>query len=82
MSQIEKLLDRLKSKPSDFAWSELERILGALGYRQEKGDGSRRRFFHSETGDVISLHEPHAKKILKAYQIRDIVAHLRQKGYL
>ena len=82
MSQHEKLLERLKGKPKDFAWSELERVLGALGYEQEKGDGSRRRFFNPQTGAVISLHEPHPRKILKAYQMKDVLMHLREKGCL
>ena len=68
MSQREKLLERLKSKPKDFGWEELERLLAGLGYEQEKGSGSRRKFYNAETEALVSLHEPHPRKTLKSYQ--------------
>ena len=82
MSRQEKLLDRLKQKPKDFTWSELETLFTGLGYRQEAGSGSRRRFIHEKTMAVISLHEPHPRKELKAYQVRDVLAHLKEEKYL
>jgi predicted RNA binding protein YcfA (HicA-like mRNA interferase family) len=82
MSQHRKLLERLRSKPTDFIWSELETALEGIGYRQERGGGSRRKFVHSESGAIISLHQPHPQKELKAYQIRDIVLHLKSEGHL
>jgi predicted RNA binding protein YcfA (HicA-like mRNA interferase family) len=82
MSQQAKLLERLKRKPKDFTWGELETVLEGFGYQQERGSGSRRKFIHPETGAMISLHEPHPRKVLKAYQIRDVVDHLREEGYL
>ena len=82
MSQQEKLLDRLKRKPKDFTWSELESLLAGFGYRQEVGSGSRRKFIHEKTGVVISLHEPHPRKELKTYQVRDVLAHLKEEKYL
>jgi predicted RNA binding protein YcfA (HicA-like mRNA interferase family) len=82
MSRGKKLLERLKTKPKDFTWAELEAVLDGLGYRQEKGSGSRRKFIHEETGAMISLHQPHPRKELKSYQIRDILTHLREEHYL
>jgi predicted RNA binding protein YcfA (HicA-like mRNA interferase family) len=82
MSQNRKLLDRLMRKPKDFTWAELEKVLEALGYEQEKGSGSRRKFYNKTTNAVISLHEPHPQKELKAYQIREVLDHLRQERYL
>jgi len=82
MSQQAKLLERLKRKPKDFTWGELETLLAGLGYKQERGSGSRRKFIHAETGAIISLHEPHPRNVLKAYQVRDLVDHLREEDYL
>jgi len=82
MSQHEKLLDRLKRKPKDFTWSELETLLAGLGYGQEPGRGSRRKFVHERTSVVISLHEPHPGNELKAYQVREVLAHLKEEKYL
>ncbi len=82
MSQWQKLIDRLKGKPKDFTWGELERLLHGCGYEQDEGSGSRRRFFNQKTGAIISLHKPHPRKELKDYQIRDVLIHLREEGYL
>ncbi len=82
MSQKEKLLERLRGKPKDFTWNELERVLLSLGYELESGSGSRRKFFNVKTGDVISLHQPHPNNILKGYQVRDVLSHLKERGEL
>lgn len=82
MSQKKKLLERLKTKPKDFTWEELESVLTSFGYQAESGAGSRRKFFNSKTGDAINLHQPHPKNILKSYQIRDVLIHLKEKGLL
>jgi HicA toxin of bacterial toxin-antitoxin, len=82
MSQREKLLQRLKNKPKDFAWDELETLLGGLGYAQETGSGSRRKFYNEETQALISLHEPHPRKTLKSYQVNDVLSHLKERGVI
>ena len=82
MSQQAKLVERLKSKPKDFSWEELERLLSGFGYKQVEGSGSRRKFVHGKTGAIISLHKPHPRNELKAYQIRDVLTHLREEGYV
>lgn len=82
MSKHEKLLNRLQTKPTDFGWNELERLLSSLGYEQEKGDGSRRKFIHSESKVVISLHQPHPSNVLKQYQVKEILAHMKEEGSL
>ncbi|MDX5429061.1 MAG: type II toxin-antitoxin system HicA family toxin [Bacteroidota bacterium] len=75
MSKIEKLIDRLQSKPRDFTWSELKRVLKYFGYVERKGKGSRRKFIHQD-GTTIILHEPHPKPVLKIYMIELVLQHL------
>lgn len=84
MANEQKLVAKLTATPTptDFRWSELESLLGKLGFEQRTGSGSRRKFFHSETKCLISLHEPHPKPILKPYMIKDIVSKLREHGFL
>ncbi|MFZ5972337.1 MAG: type II toxin-antitoxin system HicA family toxin [Bacteroidota bacterium] len=82
MSKIEKALIRLKSKPKDFTWGELQRILAHLGYIELKGSGSRRKFINKKKGVVLSLHEPHPRPILKSYAVEIIVQHLINEGLL
>ena len=78
MSKVEKLIEKLKSKPKDFTWAELQKVLSHFGYEEKAGKGSRRKFISTD-GKVISLHEPHPKKILKSYRIEQIVEHLELK---
>jgi predicted RNA binding protein YcfA (HicA-like mRNA interferase family) len=84
MGRVEKLIERLTSKPTDFGWDELVRLLAGFGYqaaKRGKTGGSRRRFVHPDFGD-ITLHEPHPAKILKKYQIDQIIETLEEKGLL
>lgn len=82
MANYEKLLDRLRTRPKDFRWSELKTLLRGLGYEEEKGSGSRRKFYNPRTGVSINLHQPHPKNELKAYQVKEILDHLKQEGLL
>lgn len=81
MSRKQKLIAKLKSKPKDFTWNELVTLLKALGYRElRRGStgGSRRRFAH-ETAAMISLHRPHPRPELKAYQLDLVLETLVQE---
>ena len=80
VSQQTKLLEKLKSKPKDFRWDELEKLLRGFGYKLEQNRGSRRKFVHEDSGVMISLHKPHPGNELKSYQIADVLAHLKQEG--
>jgi hypothetical protein len=84
MSRQEKLISRLLSVPKDFTWEELIKVLTSFGYREIKGGktgGSRRRFA-DENKNVITLHKPHPANIVKDYAIREVIAHLKGKGYI
>ena len=76
MSRIEKLLERILSKPNDFTWKEMKKVLKHFDYSEKSGNGSRRKFINEE-GKIITLHEPHPKKILKKYMIELIIEHLK-----
>jgi hypothetical protein len=77
MSKLDKLLARLAAMPKDFTWDELKTILDSLGYTMKKGNGSRRKFIHNETLDIINLHEPHPQKVLKPYALKQVVEKLK-----
>ena len=83
MARIQKLIARLLSYPRDFTWDELVKILNHFGYQElkvGKTGGSRRKFADSEKR-IISMHKPHPTKILKRYQLEDIVNVLQERGY-
>ena len=81
MTKRDKLLQRFLTKPKDFSWQELVRLLEGLGYELVPGGktgGSRMRFVHT-VHPPITLHRPHPKPILKRYQMEDIANVLKQE---
>lgn len=85
MSRFEKLLKRFLSKPKDFSYDELTRLLASLGYEKVstgKTAGSRVAFVNPETRHIIKLHRPHPRLELKRYQLDDIEETLRNKGVI
>lgn len=70
--------------PKDFSWGELTKLLGECGYKETnagKTSGSRIKFIHAKF-EPICLHKPHPKPELKAYQIKQIIEALQNKGLL
>ena len=78
MSKHTKQIARLLSKPKDFNWSELMAVMESFGYELKTSGGSARKFFKPEA--VFFIHEPHPQKLLKAYQVRAVIAFLKQEG--
>lgn len=84
MGQLEKLIAEITTVPKDFSWSELQKLLKALGYQETqagKTSGSRVRFTHNIHAP-IALHKPHPKAILKQYQLKQIITTLIERGQL
>ncbi|MBD1393142.1 type II toxin-antitoxin system HicA family toxin [Mucilaginibacter glaciei] len=84
MSRQEKLVSRLLLVPKDFTWDELCRVVAFYGYEELTGGktgGSRRRFV-DESKNIITLHKPHPSNIVKSYAIREVIAHLKEKGHV
>ncbi len=85
MSKIEKLLKRFLSKPKDFTYEELKRLLAAFDYEEASAGrtaGSRAEFINRKTQHVIKTHRPHPKPILKPYQLEEIKEKLKSKGVI
>jgi len=72
------------SKPKDFTFDELATLYGHFGYNlynAGKTSGSRVTFVN-EDNDYIRLHKPHQSKELKAYQVKDAIKSLEERGLL
>ena len=85
MGQIDKLIDRLKSRPKDFTFDELERLLNYLSFEKDnkgKTSGSRVLFRSNTTSTQILLHKPHPGNELRAYQIKQVIETLEQEGLI
>ena len=80
MSRRDNLISRLQSRPKDFTWGVLQRLLEGQVYEmvnQGKTGGSNRRFIHL-TAATITLHKSHPGKILKMYALDDVLGVLKR----
>lgn len=85
MSKLDKLLLRFKTRPKDFTYDELTKMLRGLGYKEiktGKSAGSRVAFKNFETEHILRLHRPHPLPILKEYLLKDIEMQLKSKGVI
>ena len=84
MGQKEKLINRLKSRPKDFTFDEVEALLGYLDYkRSDKGRTSGSRvMFVNDNHPPIMMHKPHPRKELLDYQVKQLLAMLKQEGLI
>jgi len=84
LGRRDKLITRFLSRPKDFEWDELVRLLEGLGYAEVKtgkSGGSRRRFIHP-TAPTIALHKPHPGSIVKLYVIDAVTRVLTEEGLI
>ncbi|CAN5455603.1 hypothetical protein BH10PSE19_BH10PSE19_15110 [soil metagenome] len=79
MSKIEKLIRRLKSKPTDFTWDELAVLLKRIGFKELQGSGSRVKFYNEQVDCLMQLHKPHPHNTLKRYVVHEVLEILIDK---
>lgn len=84
MDQKEKLIKKLLSKPKDFTFTEAETLLNYFAYiRSNKGKTSGSRIMFVNDGhSPILLHKPHPRKELLMYQVKQLIAVLKQEGFI
>jgi len=83
MSQKDKLIVRLKSKPKDFTFDEAKSLLDSYGYVMStsgKTSGSSVCFIRGKK--IFRMHKPHPRKELLSYQIKELIDELKQEGLL
>lgn len=84
MSQKDKLIKKLKSKPRDFTFDEAETLLSYLSFSKSnkgKTSGSRVMFTSDNHGSLV-LHKPHPRKELLEYQVKQLREKLEQEGLI
>lgn len=84
MSKKEKLIERLMSQPKDFNFDEVVQLMGYFGYNitnSGRTSGSRVAFTNDKK-DFIRMHKPHPRKILKAYQVQNLISDLEERDLI
>lgn len=86
MGKKEKLIERLKSVPKDFTYSEGVSLLEYLGFTElnkGKTSGSRVMFIYDKDPTIkIIMHKPHPQKEMKLYAVRQLKEELEQEGLI
>ena len=83
MSTEEKMIERLKSIPADYTYSEAKTLARHFGYQEmHKGNtsGSRVMFFRERDKRKILLHKPHPGDIMRRYAVRQFFETLQENG--
>jgi hypothetical protein len=83
LGKKEKLIERLKSNPKDFAFDEMQTLLESLGFElsnKGKTSGSRVKFMKDNI--PISLHKPHPRNELLEYQIKQVLEILEKENLI
>ncbi len=70
MSNIEKIIFKMKNQPSGIRLEEAEKVLKYYGYELDRQKGSHKQYLNKETGNLITIKRENPLK--KAY-IMDIL---------
>ena len=85
MSRLEKLKERILSKPKDYTYTEAKNLLRQLGFEEKnKGrtSGSRVAINRETDKRVILLHKPHPGDVMDIGAVKSLVAYLHEMGEL
>ena len=85
MSKSEKAIERIKSRPKDYTYTEAKGLLSQLGfveYSKGKTSGSRVKFYREEDQKIILLHKPHPSDVMKPGAVKELVEFLKNLGEL
>jgi len=83
MGRKEKTIARLKSKPKDFTFDEMQNLLELLGFEMStKGRTSGSRVKFEKDRMSVYLHKPHPRKELLEYQVKHILELLEREDLL
>jgi len=81
MTRSAKLRERFKSRPADFTWDDLVRLLADFGYEMVAPKATSARLFICKGRAKISLHKPH-DHVLKKYQVSLVLEVLENEGLM
>ncbi|MGI6545471.1 MAG: type II toxin-antitoxin system HicA family toxin [Fastidiosipilaceae bacterium] len=76
MTQKEKQLKRLFSKPNDYHFKEATTILERFGYVLVRSTGSHMFYYSEKMNRTFSFVKPHPNKELKPYAVKQLISEI------
>jgi len=74
MSNIEKLILKMKRQPNGIRFLELKKVLEFYGYSMKAKTGTSHRQFINKEGNVITIKE---ENLLKAVYVKDVLKRIK-----
>ena len=74
MSNIEKLILKMKRQPNGIRFHELSKVLEFYGYNMKSKKGTSHRQFINQHGNVITIKEENP---LKAVYVKDVLKRIK-----
>ena len=76
MSQIEKLIEKMRNQPNGIRPEEADRVLNAFGYRLDRQRCSHMHYIN-KFGDVLTIPN---KNPIRAVYVKDILSRIEDRG--
>lgn len=70
MSNVKKLIEKMKQQPNGIRPEEVEKVLGAYGYVPVRQKGSHKHYLNRETGNLITIKQ---ESLLKKAYVVDVL---------
>jgi len=83
MPRKEALIEKLCRKPisRSFTKQELDSLMSKCGCEKRPGGrGSAIRYYHGDSGRILTFDEPHPENTLYTYQVRAVIQFLKDIG--
>lgn len=74
MSNVEKLIEKMKRQPNGIKPNEVQKVLSAYGYELDRQKGSHAQYINNK-GDVITIKQ---ETPLKAAYVKDVLRRIGQ----
>ena len=73
MSDVEKIINKMKRQPNGIKPGEADKVLSEYGYNAVRQKGSHKHYLNSETGDLITIKQ---SSPLKKVYVLDILGRI------
>jgi predicted RNA binding protein YcfA (HicA-like mRNA interferase family) len=79
LSQIEKLLQRIKNNPKTVRFGELEKVLQKAGFKCRQPKGGSSHYTYTNPGNPMILTVPHKEPYVKEFYVKLVIKALEEK---
>jgi len=79
LSQIEKLLQRIKNSPKTVRFEELDKVLRKSGFKCRQPNGGSSHHTYTKPGMPLILTVPHKEPYVKEFYVKQVIKALEEQ---